>query len=98
METLILFKYLKLVVNYTGTSFEGRTQTHSMLQSFIFSYSIHLSHVREVFLMTSLISQTCLTPGEQIIEYPALILRDCHIASATVARKVTELFLSHGPV
>ena len=90
METLILFKYSNLVVNYTGTSIEGRTQTHGMLKSFISSYSIQLSHVREVFLMISLSCQTYLTPGEQITEYSALLLHDCHIANTTVACRMTQ--------
>lgn len=89
METLILFKYSKLVVSYTGTSNEGRTQTHGLLKSLISSYSIQLSDFREAFLMISLSCQTCLTPGEQIIEYSALLLHDCHIASTTVARTET---------
>ena len=55
---IILFKYSKLVVSYTGASIEGRTQTHDMLKAFIFSYSIHLSHVIKVSFMTSLSSQT----------------------------------------
>jgi len=86
---IILFKYSKLLVSYTGILIEGRPQIHDMLKSFIFSYSIHLSHVKEVFLMTSLSSQTCLAPGERIIEYSALLLYECHIASTTVARTVT---------